>query len=112
MLEGVKSVTAGALHFCFLTRDGALFCMGSDVWGQLGNDRALKYSFDPVRVANLGKVVAASAAAFKTCAVETTGTVRCWGKNESGEFGPNVSAGYYETPAPIEQLDDSIGDMK
>ena len=63
--------------------DGRVLC---------GDDRADLGLHDTVDIA-LG--------AYHGCALDTAGTVRCWGQNDWGQLGIGVSGGRVDTPVPI-----------
>jgi alpha-tubulin suppressor-like RCC1 family protein len=81
------SVDAGGSHACALRSDHALFCWGSNAFGQLGLGNTTNRS-SPVRVTALGASVSSvSAGNLHTCAVKTDGSVWCWGSNGNGQLG-------------------------
>lgn len=95
-LSGVKAVTAGANHVCALTSSGGVKCWGSNTEGQLGTgdasgpEQCYNYacSVKPVSVKGLSSGVKSIASGFNhTCALTSSGTVKCWGSNVSHELG-------------------------
>ena len=84
--------TAGNIFGCARTTTGAVYCWGSNVKGQLGNETVID-SATPVRVQLPPGFIANSVATsgFTTdgtaCAASTAGRTVCWGNNENGALG-------------------------
>ncbi len=73
-------------------RLGGLGCLiGEDriasCWGDVSG------STTPVPVAGLGPVLEISPAFLNTCAVQTSGAVQCWGRNDDGQLGNGTIGG-------------------
>ena len=93
-LGGIAAISTGTYHTCVLTTNENVKCWGSGASGKLGN-RKEENSSTPVDVhtssadnSPLGDITAISAGAFHTCALTTTGNVKCWGYQEDyGELG-------------------------
>src|SRR5690606_38386502 len=102
-------ITAGVYHTCALLSSGAVRCWGSSTFGQLGygntntiGDNELPSSVGPVSVG--GTVEKIVAGGFHTCALLTTGDLRCWGANESGQLGYG-----HTNPIGDNELPSSVG---
>ena len=93
-LTGVKSVEVGQFSTCVVMNSGAVLCWGNNSEGELGNNTTTASSY-PVAVTGInGRAVKAksvSVGAGFACAVLTTGSVKCWGRNPSGQLGNNTT---------------------
>jgi alpha-tubulin suppressor-like RCC1 family protein len=94
-------VRAGSAHSCALLSDeGRVSCWGSGAFGRLG------YGNQEDRLAPLTDVAVGGPArqlatgVDHTCALLTTGAVRCWGANDYGQlgYGHELPIGDDETP--------------
>lgn len=89
------SLAFGDGQVCTVGFDGLLRCWGLNNAGQLGYGNTTNVGTDvlpvtPTRTVPLGAgrtVRSVSAGDDSTCAVLDTGSVRCWGNNESGNLG-------------------------
>jgi len=99
-LSAVSEVSTGFAHTCALTAVGGLKCWGLNGSGQVGDGTSGNNRTTPVDVSGLTTGVAhVSAGAHHTCAVMTSGGVKCWGLNNFGQVGDGTSA---NRPTPVD----------
>ena len=108
--EPAKDLVAGAKFSCALLESGNVRCWGRGSNGQLGYGNTLNIGDDEtpdtVSPVSLGATVAelsTSRNASYTCARLTTGVVRCWGANGSGQlgYGHTNTIGDNELPSSV-----------
>jgi alpha-tubulin suppressor-like RCC1 family protein len=92
------SISAGALHTCALTLQGAAYCWGNGADGVLGSGLlqdtcgTAECSRVPVQVIGGHTFLALDAGLSHTCAATSLNRAYCWGSNEYGELG---TGGYF-----------------
>ena len=86
-MSGAVAIAAGGDHSCALIDDGTVRCWGRNQFGQLGDGTTSVLSRVPVTVTGLSGAVAIDADGHVSCALIDDGTVRCWGRNTSGQLG-------------------------
>ena len=93
------AIAGGVRHTCALLTTGAVRCWGEGTQGELGHNSPASIGDDPSRSIELagdvplgGKASAITAGDSFTCALLTTGRVRCWGYGGYGQLGHNSAA--------------------
>jgi alpha-tubulin suppressor-like RCC1 family protein len=96
--SGVASVASRYHHTCAVMTGGAVKCWGANGSGQLGNN-SNSTAYSPVDVSGLTSGVAeVTMGQNHTCAVLTTGGVKCWGYNGLGQLG---DGSMFSAPTPV-----------
>lgn len=108
--HGYTSVSAGAIHSCATTSDGAAYCWGANYDGELGTgnyndyDTAVKVSGTGVAPLIFTKV---SAGSSHSCGLTATGAAYCWGDTYYG-IGDGTSNG---SKVPVQVLGSGSGSL-
>jgi alpha-tubulin suppressor-like RCC1 family protein len=95
-----ETVSVGSDHSCGIKSSGALYCWGSNAYGQLGiaqsdtvcgpTQAQSPCDVVPRRVQPNLSFQSVSAGAHHTCAITTGRDAYCWGANDQGQLGtPN-----------------------
>jgi alpha-tubulin suppressor-like RCC1 family protein len=91
---GKNSLTAGEHHNCVVW-EGAVYCWGYGLAGQLGQGDTQNYA-KPGMVSALGRDnQSVFAGDLHSCAIKQSGAVFCWGYNQTGAVGNGRSGREY-----------------
>ena len=90
-LQDAVQLTAGWGHTCALNRRGEVFCWGYGKNGELGNGTNENSAVPAFVIIMPGGVRNIAAGDDHTCAALENGEVRCWGFNETGQFGDGTT---------------------
>jgi large repetitive protein len=86
-----KDVEAIDQHTCGITITGDLKCWGRNFWDEVGDGTGVN-RFIPTLIDNGTAYDKVGAGSYDhTCAQTSTGLVKCWGENSSGQSGPSGS---------------------
>ena len=104
-LSNIIQISSGFSHVCAVTTLGKVKCWGDGSFGQLGDgqNNLNSHVVDVLEEADssnlLGDIVQVASGTFHTCAVTTSGRVKCWGSGGNGELGNNSNS---TTSFPVE----------
>ena len=99
-ISKVTAISASELYTCVATSDHAVYCFGSDQYGQLGNGHTGQSAVPVAAKALSAGAVAIGAGYYRTCALVSGGHVQCWGYGLDGELG-NGSIAISAKPAHV-----------
>lgn len=84
-------VFAGGNHTCAISTSNILKCWGANSYGEsAGSGSTSSYITSPAVVDSGVSYTSAGLGANHTCAVTTTGVLKCWGLNSSGQVGDDT----------------------
>ena len=118
-LTGIVQISSGESHTCALTGQGEGLCWGNSPGGRLGNNVSTNIDRSyPVTVVdghgsttplkNIAQIVAGHK---HTCALLSSGEVRCWGREENGRLGNDESDGSKNYPVTVVDGDGSTNPL-
>ena len=98
-LGSIAAISAGDSHTCALTTNGNVKCWGHGSGGKLGNGQSDSTPIlTPVDVRTslsddnpLGSIAAISTGNSHTCALTTSGGIKCWGRGTLGQLGNGLN---------------------
>ncbi|MGE0550750.1 MAG: Ig-like domain-containing protein [Kofleriaceae bacterium] len=91
VMDYITDVSAGRYHACAVRADGNVWCWGQGTEGQLGNN-LFNNSPNAVEVQGISTyAIQVASGSNHACALLVGGTVMCWGLNQYGQLGNNVS---------------------
>jgi alpha-tubulin suppressor-like RCC1 family protein len=108
LTSGVSVLSGGRSHNCVVRSTGEARCWGDNSFGQLG-DNSTTLRRTSVAVSGLGSGVTSIAAGdYHSCALLSTGAVKCWGSNSFGQVGDNTATVQRNTPVDVFGLSSGV----
>ena len=86
-VNGAISIAAGDNHTCVALSSGSVHCWGRNQYLQMGKAYGSEAIPNPVFVPGIDSAERVSAHSDHTCALSSSGSVKCWGANGSGQLG-------------------------
>jgi alpha-tubulin suppressor-like RCC1 family protein len=100
LAANVIAISAGYYHSCAIKNTGEVKCWGYNYYGQVGDGTTTNRA-TPRTVSGLTSGVSAiSGGGTHTCALTSTGGVKCWGNNKYGQLGDRTYTNK-STPADV-----------
>ncbi|MCC5986629.1 MAG: hypothetical protein JJT95_03035 [Pararhodobacter sp.] len=105
-----RAVAAAGFSGCALIQNGAVWCWGDNIYGQLG-DGTNEDRLTAVPVQGLPGPVRSIAAGFHhNCAVTEGDALWCWGGNGAGQLGDGTDTNR-NNPVPVQGLQSGVRDV-
>ena len=97
---GFRAISSGLASTCALDQDGAAWCWGYNVHGQLG-DGTSQRQLVPVAVSGGMRFTSIATGYAHACGVSLAGEGWCWGLNNFGQLGTGQTSMPLRTPQRI-----------
>jgi alpha-tubulin suppressor-like RCC1 family protein len=112
----VAQITAGPVRTCARRGDGSTWCWGANDQAQLGIGVPAGQTCGPRTCEPSPHVLSTldsssgelEAGGLHTCAIQSDGSVWCWGLNNSGQTGTGGTFGFVGTPARASVIDSVV----
>lgn len=101
-------VSAGANFTCILLNNGGVKCFGENNDGQLGSGD-FNPNMNPNSVIGISDAISISTSTqgSHSCAVLSTGKIKCWGRNDFGQLG-NGSVAKSNVPVEVLEIENAV----
>ncbi|MBI5651643.1 MAG: carboxypeptidase regulatory-like domain-containing protein [Chloroflexi bacterium] len=104
---GVSKIFGGEYLNCVVMLSGSVKCWSLNNYGQLGDGTGMQQS-KPVDIIALNTGVSEIVGGYShTCALTSSGGVKCWGSNDYGQLGDGTTIAH-STPMDVSGLTSSV----
>lgn len=90
--SGVVGVSVGTDLTCAVMSTGTVKCWGRNLTGQLGNGTTTHPTTTPTDVSLISNAVSVSTGGDNSCALLSSGEIKCWGNNTNGPVGDGTTS--------------------
>jgi alpha-tubulin suppressor-like RCC1 family protein len=97
-VSNAKQISSSGDTNCALIEGGTVKCWGSNYYGSLGDGSTTPLSSTAVNVVGLTNVTQVAVGVASSCALLSSGSVKCWGLNIDGELGNDTTT---SSSAPV-----------
>ena len=104
----VVAVSAGGVHTCALLDGNNMKCWGDNSNGQLGDGGTNQQNDASTVGFSLTGAIAIDSGGGHTCALDSSGSLHCWGGSEDGQVGDGSNSQQITSPTEI-ALGESLG---
>jgi len=95
------AVSAGGSHTCVLLDGNGVKCWGENSNGQLGDGGTNQQNDASTVVITLTGAISIDSGQSHTCAVDSSGSLHCWGDSEDGQVGDGSTSDQVSSPTEI-----------
>ncbi|XP_048383534.1 probable E3 ubiquitin-protein ligase HERC3 isoform X4 [Stegostoma tigrinum] len=103
----VREVSCGRYHTAFVLQDGSVYTCGSNIWGQLGHEKA-GYSPEQVAALDAQTIVHTACGEAHTVALNDQGQVFSWGAGRDGQLGIDSTEETIRIPRLVRTLNGCV----
>ena len=100
-------VAAGGRHTCAVLEGGSVACLGSNIYGELGDGQSGQFTSEQVKVAGISDAAVVSSSLHHSCVLHTTSEVSCWGSRWKGASGDAATGDSPPVPIKVTGIDDA-----
>lgn len=107
-ISNAISVAVSEESVCALLASGSIDCWGADSYGDLGDGESetgegggTRISRVPVSVRGITNATAISSNYASVCALLASGSIECWGLNNTGQLGNGTSGYAHDSTSPM-----------
>ena len=107
-IDDAVGVATGGGHICAVRQGGAVSCLGSNIYGELGNGQSVQFTSEQVKVGGIDDAVDVSSAIYHSCVLHSSGEVSCWGRFWKGQAGDAATGDTPPVPIKVDSITDAI----